>query len=133
MNNRILVIDDEKLVRNFWEAIFIKTGYNGRCVPNAEKALELLEIEEFQVFFIDISLPGLDGIEFLNRVKSEYPSAIFYAMTGFSSLFDVDKCRLAGFDDYFQKPYEIDLLIDVIRQACKRIDRWKRYKSSDLL
>jgi len=70
----------------------------------------------------------MNGIELCKRLKRERPTAFFFAITGFSSVFDLVKCREAGFDDYFIKPITIKDIVEAVEEAINRIARWKKGK-----
>ena len=61
--NMILVVDDDESIRDIFEIAFSKSGYSVRCAESAEKALEILKDNKFQVMFLDINLPGMNGVE----------------------------------------------------------------------
>lgn len=71
---KILVVDDEKGVRNLLHAMLETQGYEPLCLEDAEKALELLPLEPFGLVITDLRLPGMSGERFLERVKSLKPS-----------------------------------------------------------
>lgn len=76
--------------------------------------------------FLDLKLPGVDGLELCRQIRKNYPIACICAFTGYSSLFEFSDCREAGFDDYFIKPVKLDLLFSTASDAFKKIDRWKK-------
>ncbi len=51
---------------------------------------------------------------------------MIFAITGWAPLFEIEECREAGFDDYFEKPLDMDMLLGVVADAFKKLDRWKR-------
>lgn len=126
MYDKIMVIDDEQFVREFWEKVFMKQGYLVRCASSAEEALEIVADDAFDVFFIDINLPEMNGIELFEKLKPERPTSMFFAMTGYSAKYDLAKCREIGFDDYFHKPYELELMISATKRAFQNVKRWAR-------
>lgn len=127
MKNRdILVVDDEEVIRELFDLHFGEEGYSVHCAANGEEALKLLAGKSIQVQFLDLQLPDMNGLELCKKIREETPAACIFAMTGFTSVFDLLKCRKAGFDDYFPKPFEISLLDKVVADAFNKIDRWKR-------
>ena len=125
MEKKILVVDDEQAIRKLLETAFTMAGYSVVLAENAESALELLEDKPVQVMFIDLKLPGMNGIELCKLIRKENPIACIYSMTGYSSLFELADCRDAGFDDYFLKPMDIQILLKTAEDAFERIERWK--------
>ena len=123
--NRILVVDDEKPVTKLMESVFRKQGYETRSAQSAEEALEILENEKIHVMFLDLNMPGMNGVELCREIRKQMPMALIYAITGYASLFELSECRAAGFDDYFKKPVDIKTLTRTADNAFKKLKRWK--------
>ncbi|MCK4792604.1 MAG: response regulator [Desulfobacteraceae bacterium] len=124
MNNTVLVVDDEAPILNMLERAFIKNGYTVRSAESAEEALKILKHENIQVMFLDLKLPGISGVDLCRQIRKDKPIAIIYAITGYTSLFELAECREAGFDDYFTKPVELEILWKAARDAFEKLDRW---------
>ena len=123
---KILIVDDEKAIRDMFEMMFTKAGYDVRSAESAEAALELLEDENIYVMFLDLNMPGMNGVELCRKIRKNTPLAIIHAVTGYASLFELSDCREAGFDDYFYKPVNTATLLKVAQDAFKKLDRWKK-------
>ena len=123
--NKILVVDDERSVIKLMENVFRKQGYDTRSAESAEEALEILETEKIHVMFLDLNLPGMNGVELCREIRKQLPMALIYAITGYASLFELSDCREAGFDDYFKKPVEIETLTRTAENAFQKLKRWK--------
>ncbi|MCA1765964.1 MAG: response regulator [Desulfobulbaceae bacterium] len=122
MNRQILIVDDNKQIRNMLSEAFTQQGYQVACAGNAKEALAVLS-PEIKVMFLDLKLPGkISGLELCREIKREHPSSIIFAMTGHSSLFELADCRKAGFDDYFTKPTRLEMLFMTAEQAFTRIE-----------
>jgi len=74
----------------------------------------------------DLNMPGLSGIELCRQVKHERPMDQVFALTGYASLFELSECREAGFEDYFKKPTDLDMLKDAVHQAFEKRSRWRK-------
>ena len=122
----ILVVDDEKDIRNMLEQAFAGVGYSVSTAASGEKALEILEQESIQVLFLDLNLPGMDGMELCRRIRKDRPMSIIFAVTGYASLFELRDCREAGFDDYFTKPVNMEDLYQAAHHAFEKLNRWKK-------
>ena len=122
---KLLVVDDEGSIRDMLEEAFVKAGYAVRLAESAEKALDILRQESIMVMFLDLKLPGMNGVELCKRIRKENQIGIIYALTGYTDLFGLIECRGAGFDDFFTKPVSIELLLEATQEAFKRIERWK--------
>lgn len=126
MEKNILIVDDEKFIRDMLEQAFSKEGYIIRSAESAEEALEILKDEKFQVMFLDLNLPKMNGVELCKQIRKDIPIGIIYAVTGYASLFELADCREAGFDDYFTKPVKLEMLFRAAQDAFEKIDRWKK-------
>lgn len=126
MENKILVVDDEQMILGLMKNAFGKEGYEVYTAESAEKALEILQEENIQVMFLDLKMPGMDGVELCREIRKDRPMAIIYALTGYTSLFELSDCREAGFDDYFTKPANLEILFKTTQDAFEKLERWKR-------
>ncbi|MCF8075348.1 MAG: response regulator [Desulfotignum sp.] len=123
---RILVVDDEPTILNLFTQAFERAGYLVTTAETAEAALKILEKESFWVFFLDLNLPGMSGVDLCRQIRHQYPMAIVYAVTGYASLFELSECRDAGFEDYFTKPAKLSDLVEAADNAFKKLARWKK-------
>jgi CheY-like chemotaxis protein len=125
-NRKILIVDDEAAIRAMFERAFGKGGYTLRTAASGEEALEILKQENIQVMFLDLKLPGMTGVDLCKKIRRDKPIAIIYAVTGYTSLFELANCRDAGFDDYFTKPVDLELIYKATQDAFEKLNRWKR-------
>jgi len=126
LEKQVLIVDDEQSIRTLLDKAFTNDGYNVVLAASAEEALDLLKDNPIQVMFLDLKLPGMNGIELCRRIRNENPIACIYAMTGYSSLFELADCRDAGFDDYFLKPLDLAVFLKTARESFEKIERWKK-------
>jgi len=124
-DKKILVVDDEKAIISLLKQAFSRAGFEVRPAESAEEALKVLEQEDITVMFLDLNLPGMNGMDLCKRIKKDKPMAIVFAVTGYASLFELADCREAGFDDYFKKPVDMKSIVKAANEAFERIDRWK--------
>jgi DNA-binding response OmpR family regulator len=122
MSRQILIVDDNKQIRNMLTDAFTQQGYRVAGASNAEEAMAVLS-PEIKVMFLDLKLPGkASGLDLCRQIRKDNPSASIFAMTGHSSLFELADCRKAGFDDYFTKPTRLEMLFMAAEQAFTRIE-----------
>ena len=116
MAAKILVVDDEKSIRDSLKLILEEEGYSVDTASDGEEALELINKENYDLVISDIKMPKLDGIELLNKISKLSPSTFFIIMTAYASVNTaIDALRQGAFD-YLIKPVEFDdLLIRVKR------------------
>ena len=124
MRRKILFVE-EVAMRNVFEQVFSQNGYVVRLSESAEEALEILKQDNINVMFLDLNLPEMNGVELCKQIRKTNPMAIIYAITGYASLFEIVDCRNAGFDDYFTKPMNMEMLLKAGQDAFEKIDRWK--------
>ncbi|NTW88443.1 MAG: response regulator [Desulfobulbaceae bacterium] len=122
---KILIVDDEKELRDVLEEVFVYHGYEPICAGDADEALRLFA-PDIQVVFLDLKLPGkMNGLELCRTIRKMSPAACIFAMTGYATLFELADCRAAGFDDYFTKPTKLELLLMATRQGFDKVKRWQ--------
>jgi DNA-binding response OmpR family regulator len=121
----ILIVDDEVGILNTMKMTFIMDNYGVFTAETAEKALEILKKENLMVMFLDLKLPGMNGIDLCRRIRRENQIAIIHAITGYSGLFNLFECREAGFDDYFIKPFNLDVVLKAAKDAFEKLERWE--------
>ncbi|HID31013.1 MAG TPA: sigma-54-dependent Fis family transcriptional regulator [Desulfobacterales bacterium] len=128
---RIMVVDDELIVRESLKGWLEKFGYGIDAAEDAREALEKLEREEFDLLFVDIKMPGMDGIELLKRVKDDQPDVIVVMITAHGSVESAIEAMKAGASDYLMKPFDpedLELLVEKLVQTKKLIEqnKWLR-------
>ncbi|AGF58727.1 response regulator transcription factor [Clostridium saccharoperbutylacetonicum] len=111
--NNILVVDDEKEIRNLLEISLRNEGYNIFKASCGEEALDILEKEEIHLIVLDIMMPRIDGLEVCRRVreKNNIPILMLSAKSE-----DMDKIQgiMTGADDYVCKPFnQLELIVRV--------------------
>ncbi len=126
MGKKILVVDDEKMICDMVKKALSRKGYTVSTANNAEEAISILKQDTIQVMFFDLKLPGMNGIGLCKEVRKDNAMAIIYALTGYASLFELSDCRDAGFDDYFTKPIELEVLFKAAEDAFDKVARWKK-------
>ncbi len=126
MRKEILVVDDEKEIRDILELTFKDAGFNVRSVATGEEAVEIFTNENYLVVFLDIKLPGLSGFDICKEMKRIRPNSFIIAMTGYTDLFNQDKCIGSGFDYYFPKPFKFNLLMQLARDALEKVEWWRK-------
>ena len=123
MEKKILVVENDVPVRNVLEKAFRKNGYTVRSAESAEQALEILKQEDIQVMFLDLKLPGMNGVDLCRQIRKDKPNANIHAMTGYTSLFDAGQCLNAGFcADYFVKPVNLEVICKAAQDAFEMLD-----------
>jgi DNA-binding NtrC family response regulator len=116
-NIKVLLVDDEKdFVNSLSERIQMRE-LDSKIAYDGEQALELVTDEIPDVVVLDLRMPGIDGLEVLERLKKNYPNVQVIILTGHGSDEDEKVSKRLGAYDYLQKPVSIDKLIRSIKGA----------------
>jgi two-component system response regulator HydG len=116
----IMVVDDEEIVRESFFHWFKKYGHTVETASSGFEALEKLEKQPFELMFVDIKMPGMDGIELLEKVKLEYPETIVIIITAYGSIDSAVKAMRIGAGDYLLKPFKPDQLSLVMERVVQQ-------------
>lgn len=122
---KVLIVDDEIAILNTLKEVFIKSGYEVLAAESAETAIEMLKNTSAMVMFLDLQLPGMNGIDLCREIRKSNHIAIIHALTGYVNIFGLIDCRQAGFDDFFTKPVAIDILLEAAEIAFNKLKRWR--------
>ncbi len=121
MPSKILLVDDEReFVQTLSERLLMR-DMGSAVTYDGESALDLVKEEDPDVMILDLKMPGIDGIEVLRRVKQTNPEIEVVILTGHGSDADKEKCMELGAFAYLQKPVDIALLSETIKQANEKI------------
>jgi DNA-binding NtrC family response regulator len=116
-NSKILVVDDEHLIRWSLEQNLKKQGYEVFTASNGEEALKLAQEEQPDLILLDIQMPGLTGLEVLEKVKETDEDIAVIMITAQGGLETAVTAMRMGAYDYINKPFNLDELAIVIRKA----------------
>ncbi|MEF3168542.1 MAG: sigma-54 dependent transcriptional regulator [Deltaproteobacteria bacterium] len=114
---RILIVDDDRSLREFLEIFLAKDGYKVVSATDGRQALEILASERISLVLSDIRMPGMDGVSLLKEIKREKPSLPVILITAFASLDTAVAAMREGAWDYITKPFRIDELRKVVQKA----------------
>lgn len=111
-NTSILIVDDEEANRDILSRRLLREGYTVEYAADGHQALNMLEVENYDLILLDIMMPGMDGYQVLLRIKNDsrlHDTAVimFSAVDDKSS---ADRCQTLGAYDYIVKPCEFPLL-----------------------
>ena len=107
---QIMVVDDEEAIREALEAWFIKDGYRVDKAESGFEALERMTTQHCDVYFVDIKMPGMDGMELLAKLKQKQPDAAVIMITAHGSIQTAVEAMKLGACDYLCKPFDPDQL-----------------------
>jgi signal transduction histidine kinase len=115
---RILVVDDERNMRDVISQILSYSGYDCTAVTNGEEALTYMRTHPVDVLITDIVMPGMDGIELTGRVKKEFDADIM-VMTGYAKNYSFEEIIEKGANDFIEKPIRTNELIVRLKRIIK--------------
>ncbi|MFH1349559.1 MAG: sigma-54 dependent transcriptional regulator [Pseudomonadota bacterium] len=113
----IMIVDDEKIIRESFLHWFKKYGHYVEAAASGFEALEKLEKYPFHLLFVDIKMPGMDGIELLRKVKETYPDTIVIIITAYGSIETAIEAMKIGASDYLLKPFRPEQLSLVMEKV----------------
>jgi CheY-like chemotaxis protein len=122
LGERVLIVEDNgknmKLVRDVLQA----TGYSTLEATTGEEAVELALSQAPALVLMDVQLPGIDGVEALERMRQNERTASIpvLALTAQAMSGDRERFLEAGFDGYLAKPVDVRELIETVREHCSR-------------
>ncbi len=115
--SKILIVDDDQFYQEFCTEILSAEGYIVRSTYTGEEALEIIKNEDFHIVLVDLVMPGMDGMEVLDKVKQVTPSMDVIIMTGYASVESAVKCLKSGASDYLTKPVNPEELKITIKRT----------------
>ena len=107
---RILVVDDELVIRESLHGWLKKSGYKVDTAEGGSAALAMLEKTPYDLLFLDIMMPVMSGIEVLEVVKEDYPQTLVVMITAYGSVETAVQAMKRGAIDYLMKPFDPDQL-----------------------
>ena len=111
----LLVIDDDPLIRDILSEL-LSASHECHTADRAEQALEYLEIETYDVVVTDIAMPGLSGIDILQRVRERHPSTPVIVISGKAGAYEDALIEMGAFA-YLAKPFDLDEVVDTVNRA----------------
>ncbi len=118
MDNRVLIVDDDDAIRDSMQEFIERSGFTAFSAASAEEAMELLTKEEIHVTITDIILPGRDGLELTDFIKSGFDIDVI-VMTGYSGDYSYEEAINKGASDFVFKPVRFEELLLRLKRVLK--------------
>ena len=118
---KILITDDDGDLRELLEEAVRSWGYIVDVARDGEDALRKIRKERFDVVISDLMMPVMDGLELLERVKELDKDILVIIVTGYATIDTAVKAIESGAYDYITKPFRLDELMVVLKNACERL------------
>ncbi|RPJ82272.1 MAG: response regulator, partial [Deltaproteobacteria bacterium] len=120
-NYKILVIDDEKRIRDVTYRMLTQEGFEVAVAENGEAGMKMIEQNHFDIILLDLMMPGISGLEVLPYLKSNHPYSVVIVITGYATLEHSIEAMKKGAFDFIPKPFEPKDLRIVIAKAVEFI------------
>ena len=117
---KILLVDDDDLLRHSLQAIFLYTGYEVAVACSGEEALQYATDHPFDVLVTDYRMDGMDGLNLYRELKKLGRSFTAVMISGFSNDDMIEEAQREGVENIFSKPLNLGLLEDTVAEAIRR-------------
>ena len=124
---RILVVDDNEGIRKVLKTILEEEGYVVDTAENGKEAIDKSNAKFYNLALIDIRLPDMEGTKLLNAIKETTPKMVKIIITGYPSLQNAIEAVNKGADAYILKPFDMDNVLNKIREHLKKQKEAKKY------
>jgi two-component system nitrogen regulation response regulator NtrX len=128
---RILIVDDEKNIVTSLQEILTDEGYDIVTAEDGLDALEMVQSEPPDLVLLDIWIPGMDGIEVLQAIKTYHPEIEVLVMSGHGTIDTAVKATKLGAYDFIEKPFSLNQLVMSVEKALKQKGKMNGIGNSD--
>lgn len=118
---RVLILDDEPIVLKRLKPALEKSGYDVEAFSRSLEASNRIMEKEFDIVITDLKMEGIDGMEFLTRVKDRSPVTEVIVITGFATMETAKESFKKGVFDFLAKPFKLGEIKDVVAKAESKI------------
>jgi DNA-binding NtrC family response regulator len=125
---KILVVDDERAIRNSLKEILTDEGYEVDTAEDGAVALAMAERDRYNIIFCDIKMPNMDGIEFLDKVDEAGLDSAIVMISGHGDIATAVECIKKGAFDFIQKPLDLNRILITIKNATEKVSLVKETK-----
>lgn len=117
---RLLVVDDEKVIREILAEFLTMEGYVVRSVEDGQKALDELKLRPYDMVISDLKMPKLSGLQLLEKITEANINVLTVIMTGFGTVETAIEAMKKGAYDYILKPFKVEEVVHTIRRGLER-------------
>ncbi|MEJ2098996.1 MAG: response regulator [Desulfobacterales bacterium] len=115
---KILIVDDEKRIRDTCGRMLANEGFEVALAESGEKGLETIQREHFDIILLDLMMPGMSGMETLVHVRESHPDTVVIVITGYATLDHAVEAMKKGAFDFISKPFSAqDLRVTIAKTA----------------
>ena len=120
MAKEILIVDDQLGIRLLLNEVFKKEGYVTHLAPNGVEALKISEQQQIDCVLLDMKIPGMNGIEILQKLKEKNKALPVMMMTAYGEQDLIDEALRLGASNYFTKPFNIFDIVNGVENILSR-------------
>lgn len=120
-NIKVLITDDDGDLRELLTEAVSNWGYSVSVARDGEEALRRLRMDRYDIVITDLMMPGMDGLALLGKIKQLDRDILVIIITGYATIETAVKAIEVGAYDYITKPFRLDELMIVVRNACERL------------
>ena len=117
---KILIVDDERAIRNSLKEILSDEGYNVDVAEDGATAIDMAEKERYDVIFCDIKMPNMEGTEVLEKLRTDGVDSAIIMISGHGDIDTAVECIKKGAFDFIQKPLDLNRILITIKNATER-------------
>ena len=125
---KILIIDDERAIRNSLGEILTDEGYEVDVAEDGAKGISMVDKEKYSIIFCDIKMPGMDGVEVLDKLVEMGVDAAVVMISGHGDISTAVECIKKGAFDYIPKPLDLNRILITIKNATDKVSLVKETK-----
>ena len=126
---KILIIDDERSIRNSLKEILVDEGYDVEVAENGVQGCQMVDKEKYSVIFCDIKMPEMDGLEVLDRLMGMGIDSAVVMISGHGDINTAVECIKKGAFDFIQKPLDLNRILITIKNATEKVHLVKETKT----
>ena len=126
---KILIIDDERAIRNSLKEILVDEGYDADVAENGAQGCQMVDKEKYDVIFCDIKMPEMDGIEVLDRLIQMGVDSAIVMISGHGDINTAVECIKKGAFDFIEKPLDLNRILITIKNATDKVTLVKETKT----
>lgn len=112
--HRIIIIDDNRDFADIFSDVLKANGHSTKSCYGGKEALDLVEKDTYDIAFIDIMMPDMNGVEVLKELKVRFPDTVVIMMTGYSVDEMIHKAMKEKASDIIYKPFEIEKVLSLL-------------------
>ena len=118
---KVLIVDDERAIRNSLKEILVEEGYDVDVAEDGLIALQMVDVEKYNVIFCDIKMPNMDGEEVLEKLIGKGIDSAIVMVSGHGDIETAVRCIKKGAFDFIQKPLDLNRLLITLKNATDKV------------